>query len=160
VIHPRAVKASLKTKTPIVARNTFSNAAGTIIFHHESANQSEQVTLAHRENMALIVFENATDAQRLVPEMIPIDERRFLIKNDIYLENSLKLLKTSLGTLKLEEGWSTISVVFDKSAEESINVPQTEIIPSSNNVICYLLKEDRLEVSLQLLYDHYLLKSQ
>ncbi len=160
VIHPRAVKASLKTKTPIVARNTFSNAAGTIIFHHESANQSEQVTLAHRENMALIVFENATDAQRLVPEMIPIDEYRFLIKNDIYLENSLKLLKTSLGTLKLEEGWSTISVVFDKSAEESINVPQTEIIPSSNNVICYLLKEDRLEVSLQLLYDHYLLKSQ
>ena len=36
VLHPRAVKASLKTKTPIVARNTFSAAAGTTIFHHET----------------------------------------------------------------------------------------------------------------------------
>ena len=157
VLHPRAVKASLKTKTPIVARNTFSTAAGTTIFHHEAADQSDLVTLAHRENMALITFENSTDVLKSVPEMIRIDEHRFLLKNDVYLENNLKLLRKTSGSLQKEEGWATISVVFDKTAAKSKKVPQAEIIPSSENVICYLLKEEHLSSSLPLLYEHYIL---
>ena len=157
VLHPRAVKASLKTKTPIVARNTFSAAAGTTIFHHDAAEQSKLVTLAHRENLALITFEESTDAQKKVPDMIRIDEHRFLLKNDVYLENNLKLLRKTSGSLQKEEGWATISVVFDKTAAKSKNVLQAEIIPSSENVICYLLKEDNLKSSLQILYDHYIL---
>jgi aspartate kinase len=157
VLHPRAVKASLKTKTPIVARNTFSTAAGTTIFHHEAADQSDLVTLAHRENMALITFENSADVLQTVPEMIRIDEHRFLLKNDVYLENNLNLLRKTSGSLQKEEGWATISVVFDKTAAKSKKVPQAEIIPSSENVICYLLKEEYLSSSLQLLYEHYIL---
>ena len=157
VLHPRAVKASLKTKTPIVARNTFSTAAGTTIFHHEATDQSDLVTLAHRENMALITFENSADVLKTAPEMIRIDEQRFLLKNDVYLENNLKLLRKTSGSLQKEEGWATISVVFDKTAAKSKKVPQAEIIPSSENVICYLLKEEHLSSSLQLLYEHYIL---
>ncbi|MDE0792572.1 MAG: aspartate kinase [SAR324 cluster bacterium] len=157
VIHPRALKASLKTKTPIVARNTFSTAAGTTIFHHEATDQSDLVTLAHRENMALITFENSADVLKSVPEMIRIDEHRFLLKNDVYLENNLKLLRKTSGSLQKEEGWATISVVFDKTAAKSKKVPQAEIIPSSENVICYLLKEEHLSSSLPLLYEHYIL---
>ena len=156
VLHPRAVKASLKTKTPIVARNTFSAADGTIIFHHEAADQSDLVTLAHRENMALVTFENSTDTLKTVPEMIRIDEYRFLLKNDVYLENNLKLLRKTSSPLQKEEGWATISVVFDKTAEESKKISHAEIISSSKNLICYLLKEKYLSSSLQLLYDHYL----
>ena len=157
VIHPRAVKASLKTKTPIVARNTFSAAAGTTIFHHEAADQSDLVTLAHKENMALITFENSADALKSVPEMIRIDECRFLLKNDVFLENNLKLLRITSATLQKEEGWATISVVFDKTAAKSKNITQAEIIFSSENVICYLLKEEHLSSSLQILYEHYIL---
>jgi aspartate kinase len=157
VLHPRAVKASLKTKTPIVARNTFSTAAGTTIFHHEATDQSDLVTLAHRENMALITFENSADVLKTAPEMIRTDEQRFLLKNDVYLENNLKLLRKTSGSLQKEEGWATISVVFDKTAAKSKKVPQAEIIPSSENVICYLLKEEHLSSSLQLLYEHYIL---
>jgi aspartate kinase len=157
VLHPRAVKASLKTKTPIVARNTFSTATGTTIFHHEAIDQSDLVTLAHRENMALITFENSLDILRTAPVMIRIDDHRFLLKNDVYLENNLKLLRKTLSSLQKEEGWATISVVFDKTAAKSKKVLQAEIIPSCENVICYLLKEEYLSSSLLLLYEHYIL---
>ena len=156
VIHPRAIKASLQTKTPIIARNTFSNASGTTIFHGSPDEESNQVTLAHRNEMCLIEFESKTDAQKLVPEMIPIDERRFVLKNDVYLENRIKELQNKLGVLRKENGWATISVVFDKSASESMNLPDTEIIPSSKNVICYLLKEDLLQSTLRTLYGQYI----
>ena len=156
VIHPRAIKASLQTKTPIIARNTFSNASGTTIFHSSPDEESNQVTLAHRDEMCLIEFESKTDAQILVPEMIPIDERRFVLKNDVYLENRIKELQNKLGALRKENGWATISVVFDKSASESMNLPDTEIIPSGKNVICYLLKEDLLQSTLRTLYGQYI----
>ena len=156
VIHPRAIKASLQTKTPIIARNTFSNASGTTIFHGSPDEESNQVTLAHRDEMCLIEFESKTDAQILVPEMIVIDERRFVLKNDVYLENRIKELQNKLGALRKENGWATISVVFDKSASESMNLPDTEIIPSGKNVICYLLKEDLLQSTLRTLYGQYI----
>ncbi|MDP6887546.1 MAG: aspartate kinase [SAR324 cluster bacterium] len=157
VLHPRAVKASLKTKTPIVARNTFSAAAGTTIFHHETDEESKLVTLAHRENLALISFEECTDPQKIIPEIIRIDEHKFILKNDVYLENNLNLLRKSSATLNKEVGWATVSVVFDKSTAKNKNVPNAEIIPSSENVICYLLKEEHLSSSLQILYEHYIL---
>ncbi|MEC9069561.1 MAG: aspartate kinase [SAR324 cluster bacterium] len=157
VLHPRAVKASLKTKTPIVARNTFSAAAGTTIFHHETDEESKLVTLAHRENLALISFEECTDPQKIIPEIIRIDEHKFILKNDVYLENNLNLLRKSSATLHKEVGWATVSVVFDKSTAKNKNIPNAEIIPSSENVICYLLKEENLSSSLQILYAHYIL---
>ena len=89
--------------------------------------------------------------------MIRIDDHRFLLKNDVYLENYLKLLRKTSGSLQKEEGWATISVVFDKTAAKSKKVSQAEIIPSSKNVICYLLKEEHLFSSLPLLYEHYIL---
>ena len=157
VLHPRAVKASLKTKTPIVARNTFSAAAGTTIFHHETDEGSKLVTLAHRENLALISFEECTDPQKIIPEIIRIDEHKFILKNDVYLENNLNLLRKSSPTLHKEVGWATVSVVFDKSTAKNKNVPNAEIIPSRENVLCYLLKEENLSSSLQILYAHYIL---
>ena len=158
VLHPRAVKASLKTKTPIVARNTFSTAVGTTIFHPEATHQSDLVTLAHRENMALITFENSAYVLKKSQVLIRVDEQRFLLKNDIYLENILKGLRKNCGSLHKEAGWSTISIVFDKTATKSKNVPKTEIIPSTEKVICYLLREEHLSSSLQLLYEHYILE--
>jgi len=156
VIHPRAIKAALKTQTTIVVRNTFSNAPGTTIFHGTAAEYSIQVALAHRDEMSLIEFEVETDADKLVPEMIRVDEHRFVLKNDVYLERRVKELENKYGDLRKENGWATISVVFDKSAPKSISPPETEIIPSNKNVICYLLKEDFLTSSLRILYGHYI----
>ena len=156
VIHPRAIKAALQTQTTIVVRNTFSNAPGTTIFHGTAAEDSLQVALAHRDEMSLLVFEAETDADKLVPEMIRVDEYRFVLKNDVYLGIRVKELQNKYGALRKENGWATISVVFDKSAPESISPPETEIIPSSKNVICYLLKEDYLTSSLRILYGHYI----
>ena len=157
VLHPRAVLASLKTQTPIVARNTFSAASGTTIFHNAPADQSDQVALAHRDEMTLIEFEAKTDAQKIVPEMIRVDECRFVLKKDVYLESRIKELQNKFGLLRTEDNWATISVVFDKPAPENKEIPENEIIHSSQNVICYLLKEDLLSTSLRTLYEHYIL---
>ena len=157
VLHPRAVLASLKTKTPIVARNTFSAASGTTIFHNAPTDQSDQVALAHRDEMTLIEFEAKTDAQKIVPEMIRVDECRFVLKKDVYQENRIKELQNKFGVLRTEDNWATISVVFDKPAPENKEIPENEIIHSSQNVICYLLKEDLLSTSLRTLYEHYIL---
>ncbi len=157
VLHPRAVQASLKTQTPIVARNTFSAASGTTIFHNAPADQSDQVALAHRDEMTLIEFEAKTDAQKIVPEMIRVDECRFVLKKDVYLESRIKELQNKFGLLRKEDNWATISVVFDKPAPENKEIPENEIIHSSQNVICYLLKEYLLSTSLRTLYKHYIL---
>ncbi|MCH2287279.1 MAG: aspartate kinase [SAR324 cluster bacterium] len=157
VLHPRAVQASLKTQTSIVARNTFSAASGTTIFHNAPADQSDQVALAHRDEMTLIEFEAKTDAQKIVPEMIRVDECRFVLKKDVYQESRIKELQNKFGALRTEDNWATISVVFDKPAPENKEIPGNEIIHSSENVICYLLKEDLLSTSLRTLYEHYIL---
>ncbi len=157
VLHPRAVLASLKTQTPIVARNTFSAASGTTIFHNAPADQSDQVALANRDEMTLIEFEAKTDAQKIVPEMIRVDECRFVLKKDVYLESRIKELQNKFGLLRTEDNWATISVVFDKPAPENKEIPENEIIHSSQNVICYLLKENLLTTSLRTLYEHYIL---
>ena len=157
VLHPRAVRASLINQTPIVARNTFSAASGTTIFHNSPADQSDQVALAHRDEMTLIEFEAKTDAQKIVPEMIRVDECRFVLKKDVYLESRIKELQNKFGLLRTEDNWATISVVFDKPAPENKEIPENEIIHSSQNVICYLLKEDLLSTSLRTLYEHYIL---
>ena len=157
VLHPRAVQASLKTQTPIVARNTFSAASGTTIFHNAPADQSDQVALAHRDEIILIEFEKKIDEQNIVPEMIRVDENRFVLKKDVYLKSRIKELEKKLGALRTEDKWATISVIFDKPAPEKKEIPENEIIHSSENVICYLLKEDLLSASLRTLYEHYIL---
>ncbi len=155
VIHPRAVKASLKTKTDIVVRNTFNEKSGTIIFHNAPDQQSDQVALAHRDELCLIEFDKKTDALKTVPELIQLDDQKFLLKNDVYLKSRIKELQKNFGALKKDQEWATISVVFDKPVTEIIDIQDAEIILSSKNAICYLLKEVDLSASMRTLYDHY-----
>jgi len=155
VIHPRAVKASLKTKTEIVVRNTFNERSGTIIFHNAPDQQSDQVALAHRDEMCLIEFDKKTDALKTVPELIQLDDQKFLLKNDVYLKSRIKELQKNFNTLKKDQDWATISVVFDKPVPEIKDIQDVEIMKSSKNTICYLLKEVNLSSSMRTLYDHY-----
>ncbi len=156
VIHPRAVKASLKTKTEIVVRNTFNEQSGTKIFHNVHNHESDQIALAHRDELILIEFDKKTYALKLIPELIQLDDQKFLLKNDVYIRSRLKDLQKNFGTFKKEYDWATISVVFDKPVTEIINIQNTKIIKSNNNAICYLLKEDALSVSIRALYNHYI----
>ena len=155
VIHPRAVKASLKTKTDIVVRNTFNEKSGTIIFHNAPDQQSDQVVLAHRDELCLIEFDKKTDALKTVPELIQLDDQKFLLKNDVYLKSRIKELQKNFGKLKKDQDWATISVVFDKPVSEKKDLQDAEIMQSTKNTICYLLKEVDLSASMRTLYDHY-----
>ena len=155
VIHPRAVEASLKTKTEIVVRNTFNEKSGTIIFHNAPDQQSDQVALAHRDELALIEFDKKTDALKTVPELIQLDDQKFLLKNDVYLKSRIKELQKNFGTLKKDQDWATISVVFDKPVSEIKDIQDAVIMKSSKNTICYLLKEVDLSASMRTLYNHY-----
>jgi aspartate kinase len=155
VIHPRAVKASLKTKTEIVVRNTFNEQSGTIIFHNAPDQQSDQVALAHRDELYLIEFDKKTDALKTVQELIQLDDQKFLLKNDVYIKSRIQKLQKNFGTLKKDQKWATISVVFDKPVPEIIDIQDAEIIRSSKNAICYLLKEVDLSASMRALYDHF-----
>ena len=156
VIHPRAIKASLKTKTEIIIRNTFNEKSGTVISHNDPDQHSDQVALAHRDELTLIEFDKKTDALKAVPELIRLDDQKFLLKNDVYLKNRIKALQKNFGTLEKEKGWATISVVFDKPVSEKKYIQDAEIIKSCNNTICYLLKEIDLSESIRTLYDHYI----
>ena len=156
VIHPRAVKASLKTKTKIVVRNTFNEKSGTIIFHNTPDQQSDQVALAHRDELFLIEFDKKTDALKTIQELIQLDDQKFLLKNDVYFESRIEALQKNCGKLKKEQDWASISVVFDKPVPEIINIQDTKIIQSRKNSIRYLLKEVDLSVTIRTLYDHYL----
>ena len=155
VIHPRAVKASLKTKTKIVVRNTFNEQSGTIIFHNTPDQQSDQVALAHRDELSLIEFDKKTDALKTIPELIQFDDQKFLLKNDVYLKSRIKELQKKFGTLKKEQDWATISVVFDKPVPEIKDIQDAKKMQSSNNTVCYLMKEFDLSASMRALYDHY-----
>ena len=155
VIHPRAIKASLKTKTKIIVRNTFNEQSGTIIFHNAPNQQSDQVALAHRDELFLIEFDKKTDAMKTIQGLIRLNDRKFLLKNDIYLKSRIKVLQKKYGTLKKEQNWATISVVFDKPVPEIKNIQDTKIIQPSKNTIRYLLKEVDLSKSIRTLYDHY-----
>ena len=155
VIHPRAIQASIKSKTTIVLRNTFNKNKGTTIFHDTSKYNISQFALAHRLEMTLIKIKRKTDFKKDFPEMIMIDEKRCLLKNDVYLERKINELKQIYGPISKEKDWATISVIFDKPAKKSTKVPGTEIIPSSENVICYLLKENILAASMRFLFNHY-----
>jgi len=156
IIHPRAVKASIKTKTPIFLRNTFNNSKGTAILHNTSKLKIEKVVLAHRVDMVLVqVIQKKNFISKILPEMILVDQKRCILKNDVYLEDKIKKIQQTCGLIRKEKGWATISVVFDKIAKKSISVQGAEIIPSGENVICYLLKENKLAVSLKHLFNHY-----
>ena len=46
-------------------------------------------------------------------------------------------------------------MVFDKPVPEIKDIQDAEIMQSSKNTICYLLKEVDLSASMRTLYDHY-----
>ena len=84
-----------------------------------------------------------------------MDDQKFLLKNDVYFKSRIKALQKNCGTLKKEQDWATISVVFDKPVPKIINIQDTQIIQPSKNSIRYLLKEADLSASIRTLYDHY-----
>ena len=154
VIHPRAIKASLASKTPIVARNTFNDAAGTTIFHDKSSDNN-CVTLAHREDMVMVEFEYAHDAGSHVEGVINIDSKRVILKDDVYFSAKLSRLEESFGFYKVSKGWSTVSVVFSAKAPKAMAIDSAEILNTGNNVISYLLPESEMRAALNTLHTAY-----
>jgi aspartate kinase len=154
VIHPRAIKASLASKTPIIARNTFNDAAGTTIFHGESSDNN-CVTLAHREDMVMVEFEYAHDAGSHVEGVINIDSKRVILKDDVYFSAKLSRLEESFGFYKVSKGWATVSVVFNNKAPQAMKVDSAEVLETEENVISYLLPESEMRVALNTLHAAY-----
>ena len=154
VIHPRAIKASLKSKTPIIARNTFNDSAGTTIFHDQAADNN-CVTLAHRDEMVLVEFEYAHDAGSHVNGVINIDSKRVILKDDVYFTSRLSRLEESFGFYKVSKGWATVSVVFNSKAPEAMAIDAAEMLETPENVISYLLPETEMRVALNTLHAAY-----
>ena len=154
VIHPRAIQASLASKTPIVAKNTFNDCAGTVIFHGKS-DETSRVTLAHRESMVLVEFEYAHDAGSHVNGVINIDSKRVILKDDVYFTSRLSRLEESFGFYKVSKGWATVSVVFSGEAPEAMEINGAEVLETSANVISYLLPETEMRAALNTLHEAY-----
>jgi aspartate kinase len=154
VIHPRAIKASLKTTTPIVVRNTFSDSPGTLI-HHDKSLDKKRVAIAHREGMVLVECEYNHDAKNGVDGVVKIDSRRVLLRDDAYLSGKLSQLEENFGFYKLSRNWATASVVFNSKAPEASELDYAELLDSSENVISYLLKEPRIRETLNFLHSKY-----
>ena len=155
VIHARAVKASMKRKTKIILRNTFSNAKGTLIYHKLDKKKIKQIILSHRENMVLIEINSKNNLKKLFPEMIFIDKRRCILKDDVYLDVRIDAIKKMYGEITKKRGWATISLIFDKKEGKNFVFPDAEIIFSSEKIIRYLVNEKKLFATLRLLVNHY-----
>ena len=155
VIHPRAIKASLKTKTPIVAKNNFTDSVGTLI-HHNKYSDEEIVAIAHRESMVLLEFALEHKAASHVDGIVNIDSKRLLLNDDVYLSDKLAQLEETLGFYKLSRHWTTISVVFNnKVSIKPAELDYAELLDSPNNIIRYLLKESKSRETLKFLHGRY-----
>ena len=155
VIHPRAIAASIKTKTPIVARNTFNDSKGTTI-HHNKSSGKEVVAIAHRESMVLVEFALEHKAASHVDGVVNIDSKRLLLNDDVYLSDKLAQLEEKLGFYKLSRHWATISVVFNnKVSKKPADLDYAELLESPNNIISYLLKEVKVRETLKFLHGRY-----
>ena len=155
VIHPRAIKASLKTKTPIVAKNNFTDSVGTLI-HHNKSSDEEVVAIAHRESMVLLEFALEHKAASHVDGIVNIDSKRLLLNDDVYLSDKLAQLEETLGFYKLSRHWTTISVVFNnKVSKKPAGLDYAELLDSPNNIIRYLLKESKSRETLKFLHGRY-----
>lgn len=155
VIHPRAIKASLKTKTPIIAKNNFNETEGTLI-HHDDSNKEEVVAIAHRESMVLIEFALEHKAASHVNGVVNIDSKRLLLNDDVYLSDKLAQLEEKLGFYKLSRHWATISVVFNrKVSKKPAELDYAELLNSPDTIIRYLLKEPKVRETLKFLHGKY-----
>ncbi len=154
VIHPRAIKASLKTKTPVVVRNTFSDSPGTLI-HHDKSLDKKRVAIAHREGMVLVECEYDHDAKNDVDGVVKIDSKRVLLRDDAYLSGKLSQLEENFGFYKLSRNWATASVVFNSKAPKASELDYAELLAPSKNIISYLLKEPRIRETLNFLHAKY-----
>ena len=155
VIHPRAIKASLKTKTPIIAKNNFNETEGTLI-HHDDSKKEEVVAIAHRESMVLIEFALEHKAASHVNGVVNIDSKRLLLNDDVYLSDKLAQLEEKLGFYKLSRHWATISVVFNnKVSKKPAELDYAELLDSPDTIIRYLLKEPKVRETLKFLHGKY-----
>ena len=155
VIHPRAIKASLKTKTPIIAKNNFNDTEGTLI-HHDQSKKDEVVAIAHRESMVLIEFALEHRAASHVNGVVNIDSKRLLLNDDVYLSDKLAQLEEKLGFYKLSRHWATVSVVFNnKVSKKPAELDYAELLDSPDTIIRYLLKEAKVRETLKYLHGRY-----
>ncbi len=157
VIHPRAVKASLATQTPIRAKNTFSDAPGTLIHHREIEGEMRPVALAHREKQVLMEIRSKQDPRRTVPELLEVGRFRFLLLNDVYLAERLAKLRAAFGNYEMEDGWATASVILSRmEAGEAPDLEGAEKMPPAPGVWSWLVREEHLDSSLSDLFEKHL----
>ncbi|GIT03265.1 MAG: hypothetical protein CM1200mP28_05240 [Deltaproteobacteria bacterium] len=82
-------------------------------------------------NLPLLSLKKKTDALKIVPELIQLDDQKFLLKNDVYLKSRIKELQKNFAPHKKNQDWATISVVFDKPVSEIKDIQDAEIIQST-----------------------------
>ncbi|MBC8322907.1 MAG: aspartate kinase [Candidatus Marinimicrobia bacterium] len=153
VIHPLAVKASLKTQTPIVAKNTFNNSEGTIIYHGDS--EENTVCIAHRENLVLIETEEKVDFSE-IQDIIKANETQYLLEDNVYLEEKIEMLKHINQHFNISKNWASISVIIGHVKSEAIEIPDAILNDSDKKIIRYFLKNKNLTESIGTLFRHYI----
>ncbi len=152
VIHPRAVRSSLSTQTPIVAKNTFNDSEGTTIFHGDSKENT--VCISHRDNLVKIEFDDVADVSG-ISYIIKVNDKQYLLQDNVYLKDKIEVLRKS-HTFNITDNWVTISVIFGQSKSNSIQLENASIINSDEKVIRYLLKGEYLTDSIRKIFDQYI----
>ncbi|MCP4546901.1 MAG: aspartate kinase [bacterium] len=151
VLHPRAVAAAVPKGISIRARSTFSDMPGTLVHHRPALGDSLPVALAHRDNQVLLSL--PAGAEACVPELLDIGKGRYLLLDDVYLEERVAVLRERFGDPKPESGWATASLIYSGDAPASGEVPQDgELIPAPADRRRYLVRADRLTGLLNTLF--------
>ena len=163
VLHPRAVRASLATATPLCVRNTFSTLPGTLVHHEPAAGPARAVALAHRDRQLLLRVAEGGDPRLLVPELLDIGGGRFLLLDDVYRAERLARLRDAHEVEEPQRGWATASLILSGAGELTLadaalpgDAGDAEALPDGVSCRRYLVRESQLDTLLRALYEAHL----
>lgn len=159
VLHPRAVHAAEPSRTPIRVLNTFSEEPGTLVHHQAADEEARPVALAHRENQVLLRLSGGHPWE-IVPELLHLGEDRYLLLDDVYLEERLARLSEDCEHMEREDGWATASVILGGRnpgayAATSPGV-EAEKLPAPDGILRWLVRQEKLDALLGELRDSML----
>jgi aspartate kinase len=177
VIHPRAVEAAMDGKVPIMIKNTFSDAEGTLIAEH--VDERVITGLAHLSNISLVkvgpldgkavqmakvkVLKTMAEAKISIDMTGVAPNSIFFIINGDDTEKAKKLLLDAGYNIVVDTGVAKLSVIgagmvgvsgvmadiMEALDKAGVTVMQTS---DSDITISFLIKETDLNNAIQILY--------
>jgi aspartate kinase len=155
VLHPRALRASQPSRTPVRVRNTFNEDPGTLIVHEAPEGAARPLALAHREGLTLLHVAGGWPWE-IVPELLHLGEDSYLLQEDVHLEERIARLREEFDVMEPQSGWATASMILGGTNPDGFTAPTpktpAQTLDAPAGVLRWLVRGERLDSLLAELY--------